>query len=164
MAGNLCISEPNVFVLCVSFLFFSKCRDVRTREVGIQEIHHKVRPYQVGFVSFLGACFRHSFLCAFEVLGPICCTSIPVVCLCSWIRFSIYFLSMFGCLFFKCCHVLKFMDHHVQQTDCSHQLFEYLHYNSFFCFSTFPFLPPHLKTTTTTTKDLECTKTTVHAY
>ena len=23
------------------------CRDVRTREVGIQEIHHKVRPYQV---------------------------------------------------------------------------------------------------------------------
>lgn len=24
-----------------------KCRDVRTREVGIQEIHHKVRPYQV---------------------------------------------------------------------------------------------------------------------
>ena len=24
------------------------CRDVRTREVGIQEIHHKVRPYQVG--------------------------------------------------------------------------------------------------------------------
>lgn len=65
MAGNLCISEPNVFVLCVSFPFFSKCRDVRTREVGIQEIHHKVRPYQVGFVSFLGACFRHNFLCAF---------------------------------------------------------------------------------------------------
>lgn len=29
-----------------------QCRDVRTREVGIQEIHHKVRPYQVtgGFV------------------------------------------------------------------------------------------------------------------
>lgn len=26
---------------------FSQCRDVRTREVGIQEIHHKVRPYQV---------------------------------------------------------------------------------------------------------------------
>lgn len=24
-----------------------QCRDVRTREVGIQEIHHKVRPYQV---------------------------------------------------------------------------------------------------------------------
>lgn len=23
------------------------CRDVRTREVGIQEIHHKVRPYEV---------------------------------------------------------------------------------------------------------------------
>ena len=24
-----------------------ECRDVRTREVGIQEIHHKVRPYEV---------------------------------------------------------------------------------------------------------------------
>ena len=24
-----------------------QCRDVRTREVGIQEIHHKVRPYEV---------------------------------------------------------------------------------------------------------------------
>ncbi|UYV74223.1 ELP3 [Cordylochernes scorpioides] len=27
-----------------------KCRDVRTREVGIQEIHHKVRPYDVELV------------------------------------------------------------------------------------------------------------------
>lgn len=27
--------------------FCVQCRDVRTREVGIQEIHHKVRPYQV---------------------------------------------------------------------------------------------------------------------
>ncbi|KAM5307278.1 elongator complex protein 3 [Glossophaga mutica] len=27
-----------------------QCRDVRTREVGIQEIHHKVRPYQVELV------------------------------------------------------------------------------------------------------------------
>ncbi|XP_070295462.1 elongator complex protein 3-like [Salvelinus sp. IW2-2015] len=25
----------------------TECRDVRTREVGIQAIHHKVRPYQV---------------------------------------------------------------------------------------------------------------------
>jgi len=25
----------------------SKCRDVRTREVGIQEIHHRVQPYEV---------------------------------------------------------------------------------------------------------------------
>lgn len=25
----------------------TECRDVRTREVGIQEIHHKVRPYEV---------------------------------------------------------------------------------------------------------------------
>ncbi|XP_048372806.1 elongator complex protein 3 isoform X2 [Sphaerodactylus townsendi] len=28
----------------------SECRDVRTREVGIQEIHHKVRPYQVELI------------------------------------------------------------------------------------------------------------------
>uniref|UniRef100_A0A8C9TC89 Elongator complex protein 3 n=1 Tax=Scleropages formosus TaxID=113540 RepID=A0A8C9TC89_SCLFO len=28
----------------------TECRDVRTREVGIQEIHHKVRPYQVELV------------------------------------------------------------------------------------------------------------------
>ena len=25
----------------------SRCRDIRTREVGIQEIHHRVRPYEV---------------------------------------------------------------------------------------------------------------------
>lgn len=31
-------------------LFLVQCRDVRTREVGIQEIHHKVRPYQVELV------------------------------------------------------------------------------------------------------------------
>ncbi|XP_055338450.1 elongator complex protein 3-like [Paramacrobiotus metropolitanus] len=30
--------------------FGTKCRDVRTREVGIQEIHHKVRPYQVELI------------------------------------------------------------------------------------------------------------------
>ncbi|KAG7316782.1 hypothetical protein KOW79_020323 [Hemibagrus wyckioides] len=28
----------------------SECRDVRTREVGIQEIHHKLRPYQVELI------------------------------------------------------------------------------------------------------------------
>ncbi|XP_010000485.1 PREDICTED: elongator complex protein 3 [Chaetura pelagica] len=28
----------------------TQCRDVRTREVGIQEIHHKVRPYQIELV------------------------------------------------------------------------------------------------------------------
>lgn len=27
--------------------FGTQCRDVRTREVGIQEIHQKVQPYQV---------------------------------------------------------------------------------------------------------------------
>lgn len=39
------------------------CRDVRTREVGIQEIHHKVRPYQVGtkYVLFaLMIFFKHN--------------------------------------------------------------------------------------------------------
>lgn len=30
--------------------FGTKCRDVRTREVGIQEIHHKIKPYQVELV------------------------------------------------------------------------------------------------------------------
>jgi len=28
----------------------SKCRDVRTREVGIQEIHRRVRPYEVSLL------------------------------------------------------------------------------------------------------------------
>ena len=28
----------------------TQCRDVRTREVGIQEIHHKVKPYEVSFM------------------------------------------------------------------------------------------------------------------
>ncbi|KAJ8008754.1 hypothetical protein DPEC_G00081700 [Dallia pectoralis] len=28
----------------------TECRDVRTREVGIQEIHHRVRPYQVEMI------------------------------------------------------------------------------------------------------------------
>lgn len=36
----------NCFEQCESLLC-GQCRDVRTREVGIQEIHHKVRPYQV---------------------------------------------------------------------------------------------------------------------
>ena len=30
--------------------FGTECRDVRTREVGIQEIHHKIRPYEVELV------------------------------------------------------------------------------------------------------------------
>ncbi|XP_071532904.1 elongator complex protein 3 isoform X1 [Panulirus ornatus] len=30
--------------------FGTECRDVRTREVGIQEIHHKVRPYEVEMI------------------------------------------------------------------------------------------------------------------
>ncbi|NXJ10028.1 ELP3 protein, partial [Odontophorus gujanensis] len=31
----------------------TQCRDVRTREVGIQEIHHKVRPYQASFIELI---------------------------------------------------------------------------------------------------------------
>nr|CAG4648529.1 EOG090X02DF [Polyphemus pediculus] len=30
--------------------FGTQCRDVRTREVGIQEVHHKVRPYQIELI------------------------------------------------------------------------------------------------------------------
>ena len=30
--------------------FGTDCRDVRTREVGIQEIHHKVQPYEVELI------------------------------------------------------------------------------------------------------------------
>lgn len=36
------------FCVCVCVPF--QCRDVRTREVGIQEIHHKVKPYEVEIV------------------------------------------------------------------------------------------------------------------
>ena len=28
----------------------TQCRDVRTREVGIQEIHNKVKPYEVNII------------------------------------------------------------------------------------------------------------------
>lgn len=37
----------------------TQCRDVRTREVGIQEIHNKVRPYEVLFfvIRFLDVTF-----------------------------------------------------------------------------------------------------------
>ena len=31
----------------------TQCRDVRTREVGIQEIHHKVKPYEVNMNSII---------------------------------------------------------------------------------------------------------------
>eukprot|EP00794_Sanderia_malayensis_P004611 gene4611-5217_t len=30
--------------------FGTKCRDVRTREVGIQEIHHNIRPYEIELI------------------------------------------------------------------------------------------------------------------
>ena len=38
----------------------TRCRDVRTREVGIQEIHHKVRPYEVGTAQTGRQLSRHS--------------------------------------------------------------------------------------------------------
>ncbi len=37
----------------------TRCRDVRTREVGIQQIHHKVRPYEVSHVT----CTRLFLMC-----------------------------------------------------------------------------------------------------
>lgn len=42
-----CESEFLNLLQSASMCFCVQCRDVRTREVGIQEIHHKVRPYQV---------------------------------------------------------------------------------------------------------------------
>ena len=43
-----------------------KCRDVRTREVGIQEIHHKVKPYEVGRICLALMCV---LLCGNFVCG-----------------------------------------------------------------------------------------------
>ncbi|MBN3319768.1 ELP3 protein, partial [Atractosteus spatula] len=46
-------TELSNIYFCLSnflILFCLQCRDVRTREVGIQEIHHKVKPYQVELV------------------------------------------------------------------------------------------------------------------
>ncbi len=41
------------------------CRDVRTREVGIQEIHHKVRPYEASHVTC-----NHTHQCTCSRGGP----------------------------------------------------------------------------------------------
>ena len=41
----------------------TECRDVRTREVGIQEIHHKVKPYEVcDTLNCYSLCRDFSFL------------------------------------------------------------------------------------------------------
>ena len=40
----------------------TECRDVRTREVGIQEIHHKVRPNEVSLCYLLSICFITPFI------------------------------------------------------------------------------------------------------
>ena len=40
----------------------TQCRDIRTREVGIQEIHNKVKPYEVGH------CLRCHVLIQYHVL------------------------------------------------------------------------------------------------
>lgn len=34
----------------MKFFYYFKCRDVRTREVGIQEIHKNVRPYEIELI------------------------------------------------------------------------------------------------------------------
>jgi len=48
----------------------SKCRDIRTREVGIQEIHRRVRPYEV---SLHTECFVEftQFVTVFGVMLPV---------------------------------------------------------------------------------------------
>ena len=40
----------------------TKCRDVRTREVGIQEIHHKVKPYEVSIICWWWLLSTHHLL------------------------------------------------------------------------------------------------------
>eukprot|EP01113_Clastostelium_recurvatum_P036025 TRINITY_DN5082_c0_g1_i4.p1 TRINITY_DN5082_c0_g1~~TRINITY_DN5082_c0_g1_i4.p1 ORF type:complete len:456 (-),score=61.54 TRINITY_DN5082_c0_g1_i4:13-1380(-) len=46
------VEYGNLRELCLARMrdFGTKCRDVRTREVGIQEVHHKVKPDQVELV------------------------------------------------------------------------------------------------------------------
>lgn len=39
-----------------------QCRDVRTREVGIQEIHNKIRPYEVNIK------LKYNFLVIYFIL------------------------------------------------------------------------------------------------
>lgn len=46
--------------------FGSLCRDIRTREVGIQEIHHKILPFEVKFRK--GNHFVHT-VCDQHVVG-----------------------------------------------------------------------------------------------
>ena len=43
---SYCLSIDKRFINFTDYV--CQCRDVRTREVGIQEIHHKVRPFEVG--------------------------------------------------------------------------------------------------------------------
>ncbi|NXD30568.1 ELP3 protein, partial [Spelaeornis formosus] len=49
-SGIVCTFPCSDHLLAFSFPFLPQCRDVRTREVGIQEIHHKVSPYQVELI------------------------------------------------------------------------------------------------------------------
>lgn len=42
---SYCLSIDKRFINFTDYV--CQCRDVRTREVGIQEIHHKVRPFEV---------------------------------------------------------------------------------------------------------------------
>uniref|UniRef100_H3ADM5 Elongator complex protein 3 n=1 Tax=Latimeria chalumnae TaxID=7897 RepID=H3ADM5_LATCH len=50
VSTRLIFKSHLVNVFSLSRRIYPSCRDVRTREVGIQEIHHKVRPYQVELI------------------------------------------------------------------------------------------------------------------
>jgi histone acetyltransferase (RNA polymerase elongator complex component) len=47
------------------------CRDVRTREVGIQEIHHKVRPYEV--------CYADEAFTSCSVIAEVVALDLPFI-------------------------------------------------------------------------------------
>ena len=47
----------------------TQCRDIRTREVGIQEIHHKVRPYEVVAVLLCVLCILLGMLAIYHIIA-----------------------------------------------------------------------------------------------
>ena len=50
----------------------TQCRDVRTREVGIQEIHHKVKPYEVCVLTRMFQGLRSSLIRVYTVCHSVC--------------------------------------------------------------------------------------------
>ena len=50
----------------------TQCRDVRTREVGIQEIHHKVKPYEVCVLTHMFQGLRSSLIRVYTVCHSVC--------------------------------------------------------------------------------------------